>query len=111
MALDARVPAPRSQQQRAPSTAGGKNVSSSFDPAVCPSSVENAADVIERVSFLDFLVRAPAQHAGKSQGNPRSMSWRPGDALKSEFEHVHRFDVANRSEALPGVAPDPLVHL
>src|SRR3954467_5587697 len=39
------------------------------------------------------------------------MSWRPRDALKSEFEHVHRFDVANRPEALPGVAPDPLVHL
>src|SRR3954454_14988686 len=105
MGLDARIPAPRSQRQRAPSTAGGRTVPFSFEPAVCASTVENAADVIERVSFLGFLVRAPAQHAGKSQGNSRSMSWRPGDALKSELEHVHRFDVANRSEALPGVAP------
>src|SRR4051794_5143672 len=90
----------------APAAAG------SFDQSsMRAGTVENAANVLERVGLLGFLVGAPAEHARESHRDTGPVPRRRGDAFKAKLEDVHRFDMSDGTEPFSCMPADPLVHL
>src|SRR4051812_46589386 len=84
----------------------------SFDESsMSTGTFEDAANVLERICLLGFLVGAPPEHAWESHRDAGAVPRRRGDSLKAKLEDVHRFDVPDRAETFPRMPPDPLVHL
>src|SRR5271169_1878862 len=66
---------------------------------------------VERVGFRDRLVVAPAQHAGKADGDAALVALARRDALEAKLEHLRRCEASNRTEGLERGAADDRVHL
>src|SRR5215204_2430163 len=81
------------------------SLSSRFD------CLKQPPDIFERVRVLSALVRAPAEHAWKADGDAGTMSGGSGDAFEAELEDVDRLDVAHRPEALERMPSNPAIHL
>src|SRR3954471_8455804 len=83
----------------------------SFDPSsMRAGTLENAANVLERIGLLGFLVRTPPEHTWESHRDAGPMPRRCGDAFEAKLEDVHRFDMPDGAETFSRMPADPLVH-